>query len=153
MQSDGWFYIYIIAQPSENCNSVLVTVIIFRQIARSFSCFLCPVAAHCTEENIVHLVDLLLSDRFGNIIRVRNSHLDTLIRHIVNRLLSFLYGRCCIQILVLSDSFIFLAVCHFGFGYQHHRIFQLMLYRVSIAVPVIDISLADGKLNVKRSAA
>ena len=28
-----------------------------------------------------------------------------------------------------------------------------MLYRVSIAVPVIGIPLADGKLNVKRSAA
>ena len=52
-----------------------------------------------------------------------------------------------------SDSFFFLAVCHFGFGYQHHRIFQLMLNCVSIAVPVIDIPLADGKLNVKRSAA
>ena len=98
MNCSCWFYIYIIAQPPENCNSVLVTVIIFRQIARSFSCFFCSVAAHCTEENIVHLVDLLLSDRFGNIIGVRNSHLDTLIRYIVNCLLSFLYGRCCIQI-------------------------------------------------------
>ena len=33
------------------------------------------------------------------------------------------------------------TVCHFGFCNQHHRISQLMLYRVSIAVPVIDIPL------------
>ncbi len=40
----------------------------------------------------------------------------------------------------------------FGFGNQHHRIFQLMLDRVSVAVPVIHIPLADSKLNVNRSA-
>lgn len=98
LQSDGWFYIYIIAQPSENYNSVLVTVIIFRQIARSFSCFFCSVAAHCTEEDIVHLVDLLLSDSIIHIVGISHLDLDTLIRHIVNCLLSLFYGRCCIQI-------------------------------------------------------
>ena len=91
LQSDGWFYIYIIAQPPYwNCNH-------FRQCARLFSCFFCSVAAHCTEENIVHLVDFLLSDRIGNIVRICHLDLDTLVRNKLNRLLSLFYGRCVIQ--------------------------------------------------------
>ena len=83
---------------------------LFQQFAKSGSCFFCSVTAHCTGNNIIHLVDLLLLDSIVHAVRVDHPDLDT-ISNILNRLLSLFYGRCCIQILVLSDSHIFLAVC------------------------------------------